>query len=962
MSGNRGGGNRGRGRGQSSQPRGGGGGGGGPSGPPRGGGSSGFGGGGRGGGAGPPGAGLSGDEVFGGPPSVDQRLAPSNLNALVQTLKSIPRDPARPTRPGFGTAGKPGVLRANFFPVKFPKTGVIYDYHVEITPKTDLKSIRARLFTLLEQSAQPGWQEYVPFVAHDGSARLVSSKELPQPLDVSVLFLREGQQQATPRDKTYTISISSPKELKSSELDSFTNGDVKSRDYDFAPLVGAYNLVLQHHASHSGVRVGKNRYFFPSSGQGMELSIGVEAWRGFFMSARPVYKELMVNVGVCMTAFYKPGNLAQAIMEFQRKSQGAMLRRFAQKLKVTTSHLGYKQTKPLKDIMSTTSKNTTFQCDEFNAKISVQQYFKRKYKINLEYPDLPVVNIAGPNAKHPILVPPELCEILPGQPFRGKLDDQQTTQMLRFACKRPPENAQAILNQGFPQLGLTPNNQTLSNFGLSVSTNMAGVPFRELPPPSLSYRGGQPLRATNGSWNILDVKFHVGGAVKSWWILVVTEQRPVFNGPDDPQLTGLWKGFAGKCERSGMTGINPNSGPTLINANMVNPANDPGRQQSLNVLRSTIRENQARRGSPSFMLVILSKRDNYIYPGIKRICDVELGIHTVHMLSNKVLTDPRKQDQYFSNVALKVNTKLGGVNHKLDDKSLQWLTKTKTMLVGMDVTHPGPGSTDGTPSIAAVVASVDGNFAQFPASLRCQESRKEMITDLAAMMIERLKRYQEVSRSLPERVYVFRDGVSEGQFDTVLEEELPKVTEAFARVSPKGGPQGKPYRPLLTIIICGKRHHVRNWPPNTVADKTGNTRPGTVVDQGITSVFDFDFYLQAHAGLQGHVKPTHYTVVYDESRLGSDEVQQGVNAASYLYARATKSVSLIPPAYYADLACERGRCYLNDFLVSEDKTTTTSKGKSKADKDEEKQKVYDAATKAWGNGIHPNLAGSMFYI
>ena len=112
--------------------------------------------------------------------------------------------------------------------------------------------------------------------------------------------------------------------------------------------------------------------------QAMELSIGVEAWRGFFMSARPVYKELMVNVGVCMTAFYKPGNLAQAIMEFQQRSNGAMLKRFAQKLKVTTNHLGYKQTKPLKEIMSTTANNTFFPCEEFkSAKMSVEQYFKK---------------------------------------------------------------------------------------------------------------------------------------------------------------------------------------------------------------------------------------------------------------------------------------------------------------------------------------------------------------------------------------------------------------------------------------------------------------------------------------------------------------------------------------------------------------------------------------------------------
>lgn len=49
------------------------------------------------------------------------------------------------------------------------------------------------------------------------------------------------------------------------------------------------------------------------------------------------------------------------------------------------------------------------------------------------------------------------------------------------------------------------------------------------------------------------------------------------------------------------------------------------------------------------------------------------------------------------------------------------------MMVGIDVTHPGPGSREGTPSIAAVVASVDNKFVQFPASLRIQETKKEVL-------------------------------------------------------------------------------------------------------------------------------------------------------------------------------------------------------------------------------------------
>ena len=61
---------------------------------------------------------------------------------------------------------------------------------------------------------------------------------------------------------------------------------------------------------------------------------------------------------------------------------------------------------------------------------------------------------------------------------------------------------------------------------------------------------------------------------------------------------------------------------------------------------------------------------------------MKLGISTVCMLMNKV-RNQRGQDQYYSNIALKVNTKLGGVNHRIDGDRLRWLKDA--MLVGMDV-------------------------------------------------------------------------------------------------------------------------------------------------------------------------------------------------------------------------------------------------------------------------------------
>jgi len=292
---------------------------------------------------------------------------------------------------------------------------------------------------------------------------------------------------------------------------------------------------------------------------------------------------------------------------------------------------------------------------------------------------------------------------------------------------------------------------------------------------------------------------------------------------------------------------------------------------------------------------------------------------------------------------------------------MKWLTKNKTMMVGIDVTHPGPGSREGTPSIAALVASVDDAFVQFPATLRIQASKQEMLGELDNMLLERLLVYEKKNKTLPQRIFVFRDGVSEGQFDTVLKDELPQILDAFKKLDTKA--RKKKYRPQLSIVICGKRHHSRFFPTNSAnADRNGNTRPGTVVDKGVTAVFDFDFYLQAHAGLQGTVKATHYTVVYDENLFTADEIQQGTNDVSYLYARATKAVSLIPPAYYADLACERGRCYLNDFLVDDKTSTAGGSRAAKLDREDEKRRVFHAAREAWGQGLHDDMRESMFYI
>lgn len=349
-----------------------------------------------------------------------------------------------------------------------------------------------------------------------------------------------------------------------------------------------------------------------------------------------------------------------------------------------------------------------------------------------EYPNLPlqhadrlpVINVAS--KEKPVWIPAELCEIVRGIPFRGKLGDIQTSTMLQLACNPPVTNAQTIMNEGFQKLGFSPGAlaEPISNFGVTISTTMAVIPARVLPAPGLSYRNNNRPNTRDGSWNILDVKFQRGGNMENWAVLVVLEQgKDRFKGSRDPEMWKLIQGFRNKCASAGMAA--PNEQPRLEAAGPLPPqsSEDPFRQGAINKLKTAVEKLMNPR--PSFILVLLDHRDNYIYPGLKKLCDLELGVATVCMQLNKAMKE-HGQDQYFSNVALKVNTKLGGHNHLLDDKDMKWLRQKRTMIVGADVTHPGPTSVDGTPSIAAVVASVDGYFVQYPASIRLQENKKEV--------------------------------------------------------------------------------------------------------------------------------------------------------------------------------------------------------------------------------------------
>jgi Piwi domain len=107
--------------------------------------------------------------------------------------------------------------------------------------------------------------------------------------------------------------------------------------------------------------------------------------------------------------------------------------------------------------------------------------------------------------------------------------------------------------------------------------------------------------------------------------------------------------------------------------------------------------------------------------------------------------------------------------------------KLQPISPGASVHHPAPGMTT-RPSIAAVVASLDGHMVRHAASVRVQQHRKDVMADLQSMVKDLLITYYESSsdNKKPTRIIFLRDGVSEGQF-----KEVSHISYMFNRLKLK---------------------------------------------------------------------------------------------------------------------------------------------------------------------------------
>ncbi|KAF7342176.1 Protein argonaute-2 [Mycena venus] len=898
----------------------------------------------RGGGAGP-----GGQRRGGGPSQPAHRPArenrpliryvlPAPLTRFALAAEHITTVGVR--RPDYGSAGRAIAINVNSFTAEIPD-GTIYHYDgaryvhaymvvaYSVDPTNATRSIKVisadkilpsamnmKLIKALQDHVAPGIFAETRCV-FDGRKNLYAPVELAlggdsREFDVSL----PGAPTSSDRPpKIYKIRLTRVATINTEILHRFIEGR-QSFDNTVSTALMALNVVIRMEPSQRFPV--KGRSFFTEEGS-KAIGAGLVLWRGYFQSIRPAVGKMLINVDISTGVMYQPGPLIKLCLSFLQENlsnpliltrdlddrRRIKLARFIAGIRVRTRDAtrdpnpsnAVTRARVVRKLTQEGASDVTFKM-RGGRTMTVADYFKETTGRALMFPTLLCVEV-GQGA----LIPLELCDVLPGQLVRKEIPDEKKADLVAFATKAPKDRL-ASIGKGMQVLAYG-QSEYVRKFGLTVNPNVVSTQARVLRAPTLKYGAGgkaSSVEPRNGSWNMADKRFYRPATIHAW-VIVVFDYRI-----RDDLLQDVIKGMVDGCRSTGMTITNAR--PIIQRIN--------GQSKIAPQLQAAGATCYAEyKVAPTLFVVILPEGGNDIYTMVKHWGDVEKGVATQCLKSRNCT---RANMQFWANVALKINVKLGGINVITDPTQVTILSdpRNPTVVMGADVMHPGAG-TNGRPSYAAVVSSVDSNAAKYVAVQRVQASRQELISDLMEMTKYTLGKYMSyreavegvpLSLKAPKRLIFYRDGVSEGQFQQVLDFELPLIKEACEELRIK---------PNITLVIVGKRHHVRLFPVNDRdADRSGNCPAGTVIDRDIGHPTEFDFYLQSHGGLLGTSRPGHYSVLYDENNLTADTMQALSFALCHVYAGSTRSVSIPAPVYYADTVCARAKIHFDPEKVAGD--------------------------------------------
>ncbi|KAJ3669410.1 hypothetical protein LUZ60_011360 [Juncus effusus] len=826
-------------------------------------------------------------------------------------------------RPGLGKEGRRISLLSNHFNVRFTGSdAVFYHYSIQITyddnKPVENKGIGRKIIDKLFQmySSELAGKHF----AYDGEKSLFTVGPLPQNIFEFKIVLEEaaakpkagsgspdadGDQKRLKKAyqaKSFKVGITYAAKIPLKPIAIALKGGDSSQTQDALRVL---DIVLRQQQANKGCLLVRQSFFNGDPKNFVDLGGGVTGCRGFHSSFYTTHAGLSLNMDVTTTMIMTPGPVVNFLVSNQNCQNPSQIdwskaKRMLKNMRIKTKHtkmefkiIGVSDYPCNKQIfpMKTIGKEET-------TDITVLEYYRDIRQIEVSWSStLPCLDVGKP--KRPNYLPLELCELVSLQRYTKSLSGPQRASLVEKSRQKPQDRTRTLIE------GVRSNNYgddpIFVACGIQIDSQLNKFDGRVLNAPTLICGNGAESFPNRGRWNFNNKKLNNPMKIEKWAIC----------------------NFSARCDMSHISREIINCGRnkgmqidrpfTVIEEDRQNIRAGP-------VIRVEKMFEKIRKelpGPPDFLLCILPERKNSdLYGPWKKKNLHEVGVVT------QCISPGKLNDQYFTNLLLKINAKMGGLNAMLSVEHLKTIPivhSTPTLILGLDVSHGMPGRND-LPSIAAVVGSRHWpSISKYRASVRTQSPKLEMIDQLYkpqangsddGMIREILIDFYQTSEARkPSQIIIFRDGVSETQFNQVLNIELSQIIQAYQQLG--DGPL-----PKFTLIIAQKNHHTKLFQ----ADSPDNVPPGTVVDTKVVHPRNYDFFMCSHNGMIGTSRPTHYHVLLDENKFSPDDLQQLVHSLSYVYQRSTTAISVVAPICYAHLAAAQ----MSQFMKFEDLSETSS--------------------------------------
>ncbi|KAI9490415.1 hypothetical protein BDB00DRAFT_875314 [Zychaea mexicana] len=359
-------------------------------------------------------------------------------------------------RPNPGIAGALVSVRSNFFRVQSFLRGNVYHYHIEIADMANKSSnippaLNRRVWKAFESTGGQGILNGSRAI-YDGRKNVFTAMPLRtltahEASQFEVELPQEGAAATGPRTSStqpssgiFKVKIKKAGEIKMEELHRFLQG-TSSLTTNCLTAVMALDVLIRYLPSMKYNTVVGRSFYTPVGSQ--SLHGGLEVWQGYFQTSRPGVGSMYINADVSAAVFREGGPLLEVVAKIIGRQSIDELR-----------HYG----------LTPAPADRTFFKDQDNNEMSVAQYFTAHYNMGLRFPFLPCIIV-----RKTIFLPMEVCDIVPGQRYNKKLDEQQTAEMITFTCQKPDVRANKI-KQGFTLLET--NNPYMQQSGFKVEPEM----------------------------------------------------------------------------------------------------------------------------------------------------------------------------------------------------------------------------------------------------------------------------------------------------------------------------------------------------------------------------------------------------------------------------------------------------------------------------------------------------------